>query len=1220
MEWLIDTGCSTTILSTRVFHSLPLESRPALQPYHGTLRSADDSPILVEGTANLNIQIGDHLVQHRTIIAAVYNDGLLGLDFLREHQVAIEFATRKVTCKGEVLHAYCRAGTDRACRIIAAEHTVIPARSRTLVQAKATKPLVDGSWAIEPLNRTPGGQPVLLARSLARGCGCSVPVEILNPTDDDVRLYKCTNLGIISRIPEPDVLCSVSESADPGSTTLPDESHLSDSSQVPLTPELDQLLVDMDSDLSEDESARVRDLLSSHKDVFATKDCPFGRTDLVKHQIETLHQKPIKQPVRRPPLHLRAEADKEVERMMEKGVIEDSNSPWASPVVLVRKKDGTLRYCIDYRKLNAVTVKDSYPLPRIDDSLDSLGKAKYFSTLDLASGYWQIGLDEDAKRKSAFCTTSGLYQFKVMPFGLTNAPATFQRLMERVLGGLQWQICLVYIDDVIVFSETVEEHLASLSEIFTRLGQAGLKLKPKKCHLFRRRVKYLGHEVSAEGIATDPEKTSAVADWPVPSSVTEVRSFLGICSYYRRFVDNFAEISKPLTVLTEKSVPFVWKDDQQEAFDLLKSKLTTTPVLAFPDASAHFLLDTDASNWGIGAVLSQVIDGDEHVIAYGSRLLTKAELKYCTTRRELLAVVHFVKAYRHYLVGKPFTIRTDHSSLRWIRNLKEPEGQNARWLETLDTYDFTIIHRPGKKHQNADALSRRGPCPQCQMTDHCGPPIRRGRPKKGQPKDHDESARPVRTRGQVGTGKVPPAGSQSQNWLSNTKLDPEHLRRAQLADPVLGDVLTWVNAGERPKIQTISHCGYEHKFYWGQYASLKVVEGVLVRDIELPNITTRRQVCVPSSLRVEVLQQCHDAVTAGHFGKTKTLANVSRRFLWPGMRRDSDLHVKQCVLCGAYKTSGKKGVAPLQSYRVGIPMERVCVDLCGPFPPSSSGNRYAMVVTDWFTKYVEVYALPNQEAATVAEVLCKEFFTRYGVPRELHTDQGTNFESQLFGEMCVLLGIKKTHTAPFNPKSDGQSERNVKTLKTMMAMNVKDHQELWDEQLAFSAMAYRATPQESTGITPNFMMFGREIAMPVDVMMGPSPDTDESTIAYVVKLRKRLEYAYGLARKNLMRSGERQKALYDRKNHGSGYKVGDRVWCMNKTRKKGVCPKLQPKWKGPCIITKVHNDVIVEVQLSIRKTSTLHTDLLKPCHAISVPAWLKRLEKRLGNRNAAMRG
>ena len=914
--------------------------------------------------------------------------------------------------------------------------------------------------------------------------------------------------------------------------------------------------------------------------------------------------------------------------MLDQGVIEPSDSPWASPVVLVRKKDGSLRYCIDYRRLNSVTIKDSYPLPRIDESLDSLSNTKYFSTLDLASGYWQIGLDEDAKRKSAFCTTSGLFQFKVMPFGLTNAPATFQRLMERVLAGLQWQICLVYIDDVIIFSQTFEEHLNHLSIVFQRLKEAGLKLKPKKCFLFQKSVKYLGHVVSREGISTDPDKTKAVRDWPNPQDVTDVKKFLGLCSYYRRFVPNFATISKPLTRLTEKNVVFNWGEEEHKSFSTLKDLLISAPIMAYPRSSESFILDTDASATGIGAVLSQIIDGEERVIAYGSRILTKAERAYCVTRREMLAVVYFSKYFRHYLLGKKFLLRTDHASLRWLKSFKEPEGQVARWLEVLDTFNFDLQHRPGVKHLNADALSR-VPCAQCNL-QHLEPKSRRGRPisqdladntpkltcpdsptwrSHGRRVSRLSHARPVQTRAKV-SKTAPPTVTQSSNWLSDCAISKDNIRQAQLADPIISTVLNWVAVGQRPDFDQIRSEGREIKFYFEHFSSLKVVEGILLRELDPPDMTIRRQICLPPSLQDEALVSCHSSLTAGHFGKAKTLANIKRRFIWFGMHKSVHIFCNQCDTCAKYKSDGKKRRAPLNPQVTGVPMERVCIDLVGPFPESIHGNKYALVVTDYFTKFVEIFALPNQEATSVATVLVKEFFSRYGVPHFLHSDQGTQFESKLFAEVCDLLGISKTRTTPFRPQSDGQSERNIKTLSRMIAMTTQN-QVNWDEQLPFLSMAYRATPQSSTGLSPNFLMFGREISMPVDVMIGPPEDHALSTFDYIKSLQAKLTQAYDLARDNLKSSAARQRKYYNSLSHGSCFNVGDSVWYANKLRRKGISPKLQPKWRGPCLVVKKFNDCLVHIQLSGKKFLTVHTDLLKTCYSTKLPGWFRRGRRKL---------
>ena len=1169
-----------------------------MEPYLKELKTADDQTIRVLGQTKVNIEIGGKWFQHPCIIAETSNDGLIGVDFMKEHGVVIDFSRNKISCDGKALPTRFKQLNSRVCRVSLAETTIIPPSSRVILEGQTSKPLANGIWMIEPLSHSPGYQTILTAKVLTNACGSSIPVELMNPTDNEVKLERFTNLGYASRIQEEDLLCSLDMKASSSCDEIDTKTKVTKSPKRKLSDELNELIEDIEENISGTDRKKIRQLLLNNQEVFGTKEEPFGRTDLVKHDIVTDGSQPIKQHMRRIPFHLRPEADKEVSKMLNAGVIEPSSSPWAAPVVLVRKKDGTIRYCIDYRKLNDVTKKDSYPLPRIDDSLDVLGKANYFSTLDLASGYWQIQLTDEAKEKSAFCTNSGLYQFTVMPFGLTNAPATFQRLMERVLAGLQWHTCLVYIDDIIIFSETIEDHLKQMQDIFDRLKQAKLKLKPKKCKLLQTKVKYLGHIVSKEGVETDPDKVKAVRDWPRPSCVKDVRSFIGFCSYYRRFIPNFATVAKPLIRLTEKKVNFVWSDEHENAWLQLRELMADSPVLAYPDKDAQFILDTDASDFGIGAVLSQTIDGVERVIAYGSRVLSRAERRYCITRRELLAVVHFCKLYKHYLIGKPFIVRTDHAALKWLKSFKQPEGQVARWLEELSVFDMDDIeHRPGRKHSNADGLSR-GPCPQCKM-DHYGEKIRRGKAATT-PIDHSN----VITRSQAKTETKTTSEDLSSNWLASFNLNTESFKLQQASDPVLSEVASWVRDGVRPKFSQISPSGSDVKFYWSQFESLCVINDLLVRKLD-QNDNIKLQILVPPSLRNDVMTECHSVLTAGHLGIAKTIGNVKKRFLWPGMRKDVQFYVQSCDPCAKFKADRRKRKAGLKDIRVGVPMERVCIDIVGPFPVSSQGNRYALVVTDCFTKYVEIYPMPNQEAYSVAQVLTKEFFSRFGVPNFLHSDQGTQFESQLFQEICQLLGIKKTRTTPFRPQSDGQSERNIKTLVKMVAIVTKE-QENWDEHLPFISMAYRSTPHQTLGISPNYMMFGREISMPVDVMLSSPEHEPVNHVEYVRKLKRKLQYCYELAGRQLKKGAERQKRLYDRGVFGENFEAGDVVWYADKIRKKGVSPKLSPRWKGPCLIHKLHNDVLAHIQLSNRKFVTVHTDLLKKCFSKKLPGWVKR--------------
>ena len=450
-------------------------------------------------------------------------------------------------------------------------------------------------------------------------------------------------------------------------------------------------------------------LLREYSDVFALNDSELGCTDVICHRIETGDHVPVRQPPYRIPMMHREVIGKMVNEMQDRGIVQPSASPWASPVVLVPKKDGSLRFCVDYRRLNALTKKDVYPLPRIDDIVDTLGDAKYFSTLDLASGYWQVKLDDDARPKTAFATHQGLFEFIRMPFGLCNAPATFQRVMQTVLSGLEWQNCFVYIDDILVASKTLEEHLQHLAAVFERLRKAGLSLKPKKCRFLCEKVAYLGHIISANGVSPDPEKIDKVKCFPVPHDVTQVRQFLGLASYYCRFVPQFAKIAAPIHGLLKKENAFVWTPECETAFVKLKETLTSAPMLVYPKFGTEheFVLETDASYVGLGAVLSQLQDdGKLHPIAYASRSLNLHEKNYPVTELETLAIVWAVRYFRAYLLGHRTKVFTDHSACMSLLNHPRPSGKLARWALTIQGMDLIIRYRSGKSNANADALSR----------------------------------------------------------------------------------------------------------------------------------------------------------------------------------------------------------------------------------------------------------------------------------------------------------------------------------------------------------------------------------------------------------------------------------------------------------------------------------------------------------------------------------
>ncbi|GFX74189.1 retrovirus-related Pol polyprotein from transposon 412 [Trichonephila clavipes] len=718
-----------------------------------------------------------------------------------------------------------------------------------------------------------------------------------------------------------------------------------------------------------------------------------------------------------------------------------------------------------------------------------------------------------------------------MPFGLCNAPATIERLMETVLKGLTFEACLIYLDDVIIGGRTFEEHLQNIRKVLSKLSDANLKLNPSKCKFFQKEVNYLGHIISSEGVRTDPEKVSAVKNWKRPENLRELRSFLGLCTYYRKSFDVFTDLN-----------------------------ISTTGQAIY--------LETDASNESVGAVLSQEIDGQERVVAYWSKCLSKLERNYCVTRKELLAIVKAIEHFHHYLYGQKFLLRTDHASLTWLMNFRNTEGQVARWIQRLNEYYFDIRHRKGSSHGNADALSRR-PCPKnCR---HCS----RVETK------YDYAIRQITT-----STATPP-----DPWSD------EKVREDQMADPDIKPLIEFMeSSSNKPSWQDISAYSPTTKQYWALWNSLHLRNGVLYRKFESEDGKTFRwQLVLPRSRIPEVLKELHGSPTGGHFGVMKTLHRVRERFCWGKVRADVEQWCKSCDACSARKGPKIRSRGKLHRYNVGAPFERIAFDILGPLPRTVSGNKYLLVVMDYFTKWPEVYPIPDQESPTVAEAVVQHWISRYGVPLQLHSDQGRNFVSAVLKGVCELLGIDKTKTTPLHPQSDGMVERFNRTILNNFSLMVSKNQQDWDQKVPLFLLAYRSAVHETTGYSPSQMLFGRDLRLPCDLLFGRPPDTPSSSEEYVQNLQARFEDVHNLARERINLRTEKMKTRYDTKATGHQFKEGDKVWFYNPTRRKGLSPKLPSHWDGPYTILKIINDVVIRIRKSTNsKPRVVHYDRLAP--------------------------
>lgn len=1175
-DMVIDTGSNITIVRPDVLGRVSKDVDIGVQPVDRLLRTVTGETTPVRGRGKLTFQVGNLKVVHEVWVADIENECILGLDFLTSNDCVVDVRESCLHIGPEEIRFKKMTATKKpaCCRVMVAETWLVPPKSETIIPgvlAGDSSP-EEGWGEINPSKKPGLSSDILVARAVVDIGKPIFAVRVLNMSDDERIVREGTDIASCEIIDSVTMMRKTERKS-------PDESDE--------LPEVVKKLYEHSSEgLDGLQKNQLYLLLAEFKDVFSVRSGDIGRTSLTSHKIDTGDQTPIKQQPRRLPLAKADLAQEAIKGMHEQGIIEPSNSPWAAPIVLVRKKDGTHRFCVDYRKLNDVTKKDSYPLPRIDTTLDALAGSKWFSTLDMKSGYWQVDLEQSDREKTAFSTGYGLWQFTVMPFGLCNAPATFERLMELVLAGLPWSVCLLYLDDILVHGKTFEEEILNLREVFGRFRAANLKLNAEKCKLFRQKVQYLGHIVTQEGILTEPSKIEAVTKWPRPTNKRDLRGFLGLCSYYRRFIKSFADIASPLHKLTKKEAVFDWSPECNEAFEELKRLLTTAPVLAYPIPSGTFTLDTDASQRGIGAVLSQEQIGREKVIAYFSRSLNRRERNYCVTRKELLAVVKATEKFHYYLYGRRFVLRTDHASLKWLLNFRHPEGQIARWLQKLQEYDFEIVHRAGRSHVNADALSRR-PCYEsaCKFCSAL------------EDKDKENEAISEKEERGVRESVISRGATMNQDELLFQTWTKEELRAKQEEDSDIRRVMDW-KANGRPEWEDIAAMSPVTKSYWAQWASIDLVDGILYRRWEdASGREVKYLYLTPKALQDDVLRNLHDSPTAGHFGVKKTLARVRQRFYWINLRWTVENWCRKCLKCASRKGYPRKPKTPLKLYTVGAPMERIAVDVLGPLPKTDSGNQYILIAQDYFTKWPEAFALPNQQAATVAEVLVNQFFTRFGIPMELHSDQGRNFESETFREVCRLLGINKTRTTPYHPQSDGMVERFNKTIEDGLAMFVNAHQTDWDMHIPLLLMAYRSAEHTATKISPSRMMLGREMKLPIDVWAGRPEGTDllPGNPLYAQKLQEKMDEVHMFARDNLKISSAAMKRRYDMKAAAVKYDVGSGVWLHNPQRKKGRSPKLSRSWEGPYVVVKQINDVVVRIKKGPQaKPKVVHINRLKP--------------------------
>lgn len=1215
---LIDTGAGISVIRDDKIGSIALD-KSNIVSIVGI--SSTQTSTITSGTANISL---DDLPEFKFHVANlnIKADGILGNDFMTKFNcnIFIQSKTMRIGSKSYKLHYMGEYPENNTIT----DKRIISSRTETVITCN-TNSINSGTAIVEKQTISNG---VIIPHAIVNVRNNTFSITCINTNNSD-KVIKTPNIEV-----QPINIDELTKN----NNSQP----LHNFNSISQTDRQKKVLSLIRRDhLNKEESTSLDKIISEYSDIFFLEGDSLSFSNHTKHQIPTTTNVPIHAKTYRLPQVHENEIKTQVKNMLDQDIIRPSNSPWSSPIWVVPKKlDASgkqkWRLVIDYRKLNEVTVGDSYPLPNITDILDKLGHSQYFTTLDLASGFHQLEVDPNDISKTAFSTPYGHYEYKRMPFGLKNAPATFQRVMDSVLCGLQGERCFVYLDDIVIFASSLQEHEQKLQEVFSRLRKYHLKVQPDKCEFLRREVAYLGHIISNEGVKPNPDKVRVVRDFPIPKSCKDIKAFLGLTGYYRRFISNFSKLTKPLTSLLKKDVPFVWGTTQQNSFDECKRLLTNPPILQYPDFAKEFILTTDASINAIGAVLSQGEISKDLPIAYASRTLNKAESNYSTIERELLAIVWAVKHFRPYLFGRKFKIVTDHKPLTWLFSIKDPGSRLVRWRLKLEEYEYEVIYKAGKNNTNADALSR-PPIHNTNVIDNTEnePP----NTCENIPEDYLQMNYEYFMQNSSYSFDTPNLHISSDRLLDDrhknifipsscelsdkNDLFNEAISMCSQVDPYLNKVkeLYDVDLLVSDKNQNIIFGCLRptHFDSWNSESYFKILLNCLqnysLKSLHIPDLKNdhtcklkgneqlhitayladvyeckiticENKVKNPTSEEIpEILKTFHDDPLAGHRGIVETTRKIRTEYFWKGMSDTIKNYIENCQVCQRNKIQRKTYKAPMViTSSFNEPFERVTIDLVSYSEVTNDSNKYILTLQDDLTRFVQAYPIIDKQATTIAKALLT-FCQHYGIPKRFHSDQGTEFVNSVVKQLMKLLGSNHTVSTAYHPQTNGALERFHATLRDHIRMYHKRNQSNWDQIIPFAVMCHNTSINQSTGLTPHELLFGYKPRS----LYSFKENNDYTTYDYLRDLNERLKVSRDIARRNVQNMKEKAKERYDGNIRNiAKFSIGDKV--MLKVPNPN---NLENKWDGPYVVTRLGFNENYVIQKS-GKNQMVHANRLRP--------------------------
>ncbi len=896
------------------------------------------------------------------------------------------------------------------------------------------------------------------------------------------------------------------------------------------------------------------------------------------HHIELL---PDSQPVSKPAYRLASneldELRSQLDKLLEHGHIRPSHSPFGSPVLFVKKKDGSMRMCVDYRMLNNITIKNSYPLPRVDELLDRLSGAKWFSKIDLQQGYHQLRIHPPDIPKTAFVTRYGSYEFMVLPFGLCNGPSTFMNMMQDILRPYLDKYCISYLDDILIYSNSLEEHKKHVNTILNTLRENKLQAKLSKCEFMKEKIEFLGFEISGNGIGMMNNKVKAILDWPTPRCVKDIRSFLGLAGYYRKFIHMFSNIVSSLNDLLKKETKFYWTSEHQNSFETLKLKISQKPTLILPHLNLPFIVQTDSSGFAIGASLNQDIGNGLQPIAFLSKKLLPAETRYPTHEMELLAIIISLKEWRHYLYGKKFIVQTDHKSIIHFKTQQYLSSRQIRWSEFLQQFDFTIEYKAGNENVVADALSRR--------YDH---------------ENIDENNLKLKQRTINDTfEKNKIENNNNLTTLNELKIDSELSLNEQIIQSyeIDNECKKILNELESINEQKYNEQNENKEEMKEENISIQYNRHNEYRLNENGLILKNDKILIPNNelIRTMILTSCHDDKTAGHVGITKTIDLVTRTFVWKNMTKHIKEYVNTCIQCQLNKPTNQQPLGLLNP--IQIPEQRwhtVTLDLITSLPRSKQGNDAIVVFVDKFSKLSHyVPTTTDITAPRLATLFIDNIVRLHGLPSNIISDRDPRFTSLFWKSMWKQLGTNLSMSTSFHPQSDGQTERQNRTLEESLRSYIDYNHSDWDIHLSILELAHNNSIHASTGYSPMFLNYGQHPRMPIHHLLGNDLQINDTALTMIEKLYDNLEFA-----KENIKKAQLNQAKYsnEHRRENETWKIGEKVLLSTTNlRRPGRAPKLCSSWIGPFEIKRVLSNVTYELKLpnNMRIHPVFHISHLK---------------------------